>query len=142
MSFNLFKTVGRFSPGEKKIKNIINSTLKALRKQDHELSLHLVGDKRMLSLNKKFLGINKTTDVLAFAAQEGATTPNRDLGDIFVSIPQIKRQARSAAISYKEEFARILVHGLLHLLGFDHYTKRQEKEMFGLQERLVKKLKN
>lgn len=137
MPYNIYKTVHRFGIEQKKIESIISLTLKALKKQNYELSLHLVGDRKMLALNRGFRNIERTTDVLAFAAQDGAITQNNDLGDIFISCEQIKRQARARGIPYREEFARILIHGLLHLLGFDHGTPKQEKEMFGIQEKIV-----
>jgi probable rRNA maturation factor len=59
------------------------------------------------------------------------------LGQIFIAYPQIKRQAKQYKISEKEEFVRMLVHGLLHLVGYDHNTIKDEKKMLNLQEKIV-----
>ena len=61
----------------------------------------------------------------------------RVLGDIYICIPQMKRQAINYGHSEKRELSFLAVHGLLHLLGYDHMTKEEEKEMFGLQELIL-----
>ena len=76
--------------------------------------------------------------MLSFAAQEGdIPLPNQDYGDIFISVPQIQRQARSYGVTYNAEMARMLVHGVLHLLGYDHIRPRDAKVMMPLQDRIV-----
>ena len=137
MPGNIYQTVRHSAMTNKAVGSIIGLTLKALKKPNYELSLHLVGDKKMRALNRRWRGFNRTTDVLAFAAQEDALADSDDLGDIFISVAQIKKQAKARELSYQEEFARILIHGILHLLGFDHGTRAEEKKMFGLQERIL-----
>jgi probable rRNA maturation factor len=61
-----------------------------------------------------------------------------DWGDIFICIPQIRRQAKEYGVLYKEELYRMTVHGVLHLLGYDHGQKKDEKEMFSLQDKFVR----
>jgi probable rRNA maturation factor len=146
MSCNIYQTVSCVGLSKKNIQDIFFIALRFLKKKNREVSVHLIGDQRMKSINKQYRNINKTTDVLAFAIQEGRSKDEKvfskqDLGDIFVSIPQIKRQAKTQKISYKEEFVRVLMHGLLHLSGYDHKTKSEKKKMFNLQEKLVNKIK-
>jgi len=110
------------------------------KKKNAILSVHYIADTRMTSLNKKYRKKNKTTDVLSFSINEGDHFFNsEELGDIFVSIPQIRKQAKERGLAFKDEFFRMLIHGILHLLGFDHITEKQEREMFALQEKYLKK---
>ncbi|MFH1947330.1 MAG: rRNA maturation RNase YbeY [Candidatus Magasanikbacteria bacterium] len=106
------------------------------------LSINLVGEKKIKKLNNAHRNVNKTTDVLAFALQDTESFKNekQDLGDVFICLPKIKNQAKEFRVSFEEEFARILVHGVLHLLGFDHIQEIDAKKMFSLQEKIVKKL--
>ncbi len=110
-----------------------------------ELSVVFTGDAEVRKMNRLYRKKDKTTDVLAFPLREGkllrAGLPGSGaLGDVMISVPQTLRQAKAAGKKPKEEMALLLTHGILHLLGFDHVTLRQEKRMFGLQNRLVKKL--
>ena len=61
------------------------------------------------------------------------------VGDVVISVPQTKRQSSEAGKNFKSELALLLIHGILHLLGYDHITLAQEKRMFGLQNRLLEK---
>ncbi len=89
---------------------------------DAELSILFTGDRAMRSLNRRYRGIDRTTDVLSFSHREGQFAEiRRDiLGDIVISVPTAARQARERNHSLGREIERLLVHGLLHLLGFDH----------------------
>jgi len=90
----------------------------------HEISIVIIDDKEMKELNKKFRGICKPTNVLAFPMQEGKfsdITPGL-LGDVVISIETAAKEAVSAAISLEERMSQLLIHGILHLLGFDHET--------------------
>ncbi len=115
-------------------------------KKEVQLSIHLIGDDRMRTLNRLHRGKDSTTDVLSFPLVEyegvdGFVSPvMMEGGDIFISVKQIERQAKEFHISYKEEFMRMLVHGILHVFGYDHITKKQAAEMFPLQETLVSAL--
>lgn len=107
-----------------------------------EVGVVFVADKEMIALNKAYRGKDKTTDVLSFgndgawAGEGGAGL----LGDIVISMPQIRRQAAEAKKPVRDELAMMLVHGVLHLLGYDHETLKDEKVMFPLQKRILKKL--
>jgi probable rRNA maturation factor len=112
-----------------------------------ELSIVLTGDGEVKRLNRAYRRKNKTTDVLSFPLLEGKKMVSGLkekvlLGDVVISLPQTRRQAVQRGKQFEEELALLLVHGILHLLGYDHATKAQEKKMFGLQDRLLKKWKN
>ncbi len=127
---------------DKKIKKILISVFENFKKyQDSYLSINLVGEKKIKTLNKFYRNRDSVTDVISFALHD--YTPflgeKEDLGDIFICLSQVKRQAKENEINFEEEFVRILTHGVLHLLGFDHKNKKEEEKMFIIQERLVRK---
>lgn len=94
-----------------------------------EVSVLCVNDERMRRLNQLYRGIDKTTDVLSFplmtsemfsSSYVSRLTSHFSLGDIVISLPQARRQAKEYKTTFYRELARLLVHGLLHLLGYDH----------------------
>lgn len=111
-----------------------------------ELSIELIGDRRMRRLNRVYRRKDRTTDVLAFPMREALTPhalrqaqgrPSRlmpaILGDVAISVPTALRQAREAGRSLDDELAVLLVHGVLHLCGYDH--ERNEKEAAHMHRR-------
>ncbi len=100
-----------------------------------EVGVVFVGDREMTKLNATHRGKDKTTDVLSFADGERGL-----LGDVVISVAQASRQAEAAGKTLRSELALLLVHGVLHLLGHDHATLKEEKKMFGLQRRILKTL--
>lgn len=110
-------------------------------KGDALISLSLVDDRTMHRLNKRHRGKDRTTDVLSFPfsgdAFPGPAGTAPTLGEIVVSLPQVRKQARGLGRSIREEFALMLVHGTLHLLGYDHETLKDETRMFGLQHEVL-----
>lgn len=106
-------------------------------------SIHLVGEKEIRALNKEHRKIDKVTDVLSFPLCEIGEIGDRrykEMGDVFICAPRIKKQAKEYGVCLEEEFCRMLTHGILHLLGFDHQKKKEARKMFKLQEQIVKKL--
>jgi len=138
---NIFRSVHLFGVSEQKIREVVFFVFESLKKNG-SISVHLVGDRKIKSLNNKYRGKNTTTDVLSFAMEGGRENfvLENDLGDIFVCIPQIRRQAQKFEISFLQEFYRMLIHGTLHLSGYDHVKENQTQKMFSLQEKLLKKL--
>jgi len=102
------------------------------------ISVSFVGEQRMRRLNRTHRGVDMATDVLSFPLREGGEETNGELGDIFLCPSYIRRQAGRLGVSYGEECTRMLIHGILHLAGHDHRTKREAKKMFGLQEKLLR----
>ena len=113
--------------------------LRSAELTDGEISLTLLDDDSIRELNLTYLCKNAPTDVISFALHEGDEPV---LGDVYVGYEQAAIQAAEAAISVKEELARLSIHGTLHVLGYDHpdTEARSSSEMFVLQERLVRKL--
>lgn len=129
---------------------LVEAALRGAKAKDvGEVGVVFVADKEMISLNTAYRGKRKTTDVLSFgnpvppAGLRGAGDgmwPGGLLGDIVISMPQIRRQAAKAGKPVRDELAMMLVHGALHLLGYDHETVKDEKVMFPLQKRILKNL--
>ncbi len=113
-------------------------SLRSLRLRNCDLSLLLTTDRKIARLNRSFRKINKPTDVLSFPSGERARAGSRCyLGDIAISVPTAKKQARKAKHPAKRECAMLAVHGLLHLLGHDHAEAGEARRMFSLQTRIL-----
>ncbi len=116
--------------------------------QNKEISLAIVGDAAMKKLNRTYRGQNRPTDVLSFAPlnnTEGNLTGQAGdddlLGEIIIDYAQIKRQAKELGRSIKDELIFILVHGLLHLVGYDDETEKGRREMVKMGEEFVNNFK-
>jgi probable rRNA maturation factor len=130
--------VPRFSRRE--IAEFVRRVLIALRVDDniHEVSIAIVDDDAMRNLNRKFRKKNKTTDVLTFPADDSDADPNatgRPLGDIVISIDQARRQATDQKHSLATEVRYLILHGILHALGYDHETDSGEMNALELRVR-------
>jgi probable rRNA maturation factor len=105
---------------------------------ESDVTLALVDDAEMLALNRDFRSVEKTTDVLAFSQIEGVPVESQTghhLGDVVISVPVAERQAKAGGWTLEEEMFRLLVHGFLHLLGFDHETGPVEARRMATEER-------
>ena len=108
-----------------------------------EVSLVICGDGAIQRLNRRWRRKDRPTDVLSFPLLEGPLLAQPKgqplaLGDVVISVPTARRQAAAAGKTLKTELALLWVHGLLHLLGYDHVMKSGEKRMFALQTRILK----
>lgn len=114
----------------------------------YEVSVVFVSKEKIQEINRTYRGIDRVTDVISFALfdneddivfedeEEEITT----LGDIFICVDVMKEQAKEYGHSEKRELAFLAVHGLLHLLGYDHDTNEKEREMFAKQELILNNL--
>ncbi len=105
------------------------------------VAITIIGEKRMRSLNKQFRGIDKATDVLSFAWREDSLFKGNfqeTLGELYVCPQIIRKQAKRFKTTPREEYIRMMIHGLLHLVGYDHMEGGEARKMFSLQESLVK----
>jgi probable rRNA maturation factor len=115
------------------------------------LSVSIVSNQKIFSLNKKWRQKAKATDVLSFSLavedteafefQLGLPGFPIELGEVIISAPRARTQARDYGHSIDRELYFLFVHGFLHVLGFDHMTKRDEKDMFGRQDEVLAKLR-
>ena len=121
---------------------IIEQALKTLGIEDDvEVSCALVDDERIHEINREYRHIDRSTDVISFAMEDNdqfyVEGMPRTLGDIFISVDHAKKQAEEYGHSLRREMCFLFTHGILHLLGYDHMTDEQEKEMFGLQDEIL-----
>ncbi len=114
-------------------------------KTNFEVDVSLVGDETIQTINRNYRKIDRVTDVISFAflddkdPRDQINDPNvpQMLGEIFISVPQARRQAAEIGNSELRELRFLFVHGLLHLLGYDHMKKEDEEIMFPLQEEIL-----
>ena len=116
--------------------------LKLKLEQDYDLSVSFIDDKQIRVINRDYRHIDKSTDVISFAmldSQDFVVQDNSDLdlGDIFISVETANKQAKALNQSVNREISFLFIHGLLHLLGYDHQKEEAEKVMIQLQEEIL-----
>lgn len=111
------------------------------RSREEEISLILVDDRQIRELNRTYRNVDQATDVLSFDLQDEMTGHEEDrlLGDVVISIERAAAQAQEYGHSLEREIAFLAVHGMLHLLGYDHHSTAEEKEMFSRQQLILEK---
>lgn len=134
---------GQLAP-ESEVLKLMQFAIKELGlNSECELTLAFINDEEMAQLHEKWMDLSGTTDVISFPMDE--LKPNDPepgiLGDIVISPLVARAQADKAGHSYEHEVKILAAHGLLHLLGYDHQEPETEREMFALQEDLVKRAK-
>lgn len=106
-----------------------------------QISLSFFSEAKMKALNRATRGKNKPTDVLSYPATKASGFASHKgealLGDIVICVPYAAREAKRRSLPIEEELVRLLIHGTLHIRGFDHDTEPKEAKMFRLQEELV-----
>lgn len=124
---------------------LMNFTFSYLKiKHNFLVEVDLISSKRIRTINKESRCIDKPTDVISFALLDGVDIKTIDknvpclLGEIFISTNRVTSQAKKYNHSEQREICFLFIHGLLHLLGYDHMTKEDEKVMFDLQKRILK----
>lgn len=128
------------------MKKILIIAMKSMElKKGSEVSLLLTNDKEIQNLNKIFRNIDSPTDVLAFSMSEGSNGSSLPegideylLGDIIISIETAIKQAKLLGHSLEQELTVLLIHGLLHLLEFDHISTEDSEKMKAEEEKILK----
>lgn len=135
----------------KLIEDILNFAGSYLKLPENtEMSVTLMDNEHIHEINKKYRGVDKPTDVISFAIEEDdpdevtIILPEdeefdipKNIGDIMVSMDKVKEQAEYLGHSEDRELGFLVVHGFLHLNGYDHMKEEDEKEMFGLQREIL-----
>lgn len=120
------------SVDEKLVQRTAEAVLTGENKAGFNLSIAFVGPSRMRQLNKKYLGRNRTTDVLAFPEPKlnvkAPVSLSRNLGEVVVSLRDVKKNAKRYKVSFEQELVKITIHGILHLMGYEHEKSDQEAE--------------
>ncbi len=118
------------------LKQWIKNTIEANNKEMGDISYIFCSDDQLLDINKEFLNHDYYTDVITFDYSE---TENVS-GDIFISIDRIRDNAKILELSYLDELHRVIIHGVLHLLGFKDKTKEESKNMRRLEDECLSEL--
>ena len=123
---------------KKNLQKILKKLLSDLEFEDSELSLLFTDDKEIAELNKKYRDKSGPTDVLSFSQKEGEGVESNHLGDLVISLETAERQAEEYGVSFEEEILRLVIHGLLHLCGYEHegVSEEEAERMFAKQEEL------
>lgn len=130
---------------QKLVNDVVTKTLEFEQiKGEIEVSITFVSEERIQALNAEYRGKDQPTDVISFALNDEVEgelvilddVPNM-LGDIIISVSHIKQQAEEYGHSFDRELGFLTVHGMLHLLGYDHMTDAEEKDMFSRQENIL-----
>ena len=111
---------------KKVAEKILKGESASWRKEKKDLSIALVGQERIRELNKKYRGENRVTDVLSFSYD--------NLGEIVICLSEVKKNAKRLKSTFQKELIRVLIHGILHLLGEDHEKSRKEAELMEKKE--------
>jgi len=131
---------------KRKIRSIVLKLLKHLECTDKEVCLSFVNDETICELNNQYRNKNKPTDVLSFSLQEGEfSNINPDvLGDIVISVETAKENAQKNGLPLEQEINFLIIHGLLHLLGYDHEntTKEEKRRMRQREKELLNALES
>lgn len=124
------------------LKKFLESVAKDESLENGEFNVIVVDNEKIRQINKQYRNIDRETDVISFALEDDKTFVIKDyrmLGDIYISIDKVVEQAKEYNHSFKREFSFLALHGLLHLLGYDHMNEEDEKVMFEKQEEVLNK---
>jgi probable rRNA maturation factor len=133
----------QFNSYRRYVKPVFLKTIEMLKKSETlECSLILLDDAQMQLINKEYRGKDTPTDVISFAALEGdpVSSDEHYIGDIFINMDAMHRQAMAYGHTRKREFCFLFAHGLLHCLGYDHQNESEERTMFELQELILNEI--
>lgn len=137
MSVTVITKTPRLPISSALVRKVVTRTLQEVGLLTSDVSVQLCNDAEVKKLNTRYRGKESTTDVLSFPTDPAMGGDKNDLGDLVLSVPQIIRQANLHHIQPKEECIRMLIHGTLHLSGYNHESDEEKKNMFIVQEKLV-----
>lgn len=130
---------------EKMIQKLVKEVLKEEKVRNAECNIIFVDNEKIHEINWEYRHIDRVTDVISFALEDemenepSAQYEMRVLGDIYISVDRAKEQALEYGHSFLREICFLAIHGMLHLLGYDHQTTEDEKIMFQKQEEVLAK---
>jgi probable rRNA maturation factor len=122
------------------LNDVIKYALEEEKVDNAIFSIIFTDEEKIQELNRDYRKIDRVTDVISFAFEDEPDIIYKDfrfLGEIYICIPRMQEQAKMYGHSEKRELSFLTVHGILHLLGYDHMTKEEEKIMFGKQELIL-----
>ncbi len=123
------------------VKDFIDFCVEKLNLKNVMFNVIIVDNETIRDINKEYRGIDRKTDVISFALEDDKSFDDdisvRVLGDIYISYDKVLEQAKEYGHSVKREICFLAIHGLLHLLGFDHMNKDDEEKMFKIQKEML-----
>ncbi len=122
-----------------KLYGLLEYALKKEKLDNVEFNVIFVDSNKIHEINKEYRGIDRVTDVISFALEDNLDIEldHRLLGDIYICVERAEEQAKEYEHSFLREISFLMIHGLLHLLGYDHMKEDEEKIMFGKQEEIL-----
>ena len=141
MPVDIVSKNARGKVSRRELRNIALKVLELVQQDQTELSIALVDNRTIRALNAKFRNQDAPTDVLSFPADERVDSGIRLLGDVIISVEKAAVQAKERKRSLHEEIVTLLVHGILHLIGYDHErSQRDARIMAGLEKKIYRAL--
>lgn len=133
------ETENNLSKEMDKLYELLEFTLKRERLENVEFNIIFVDSNTIHEINKNYRNVDRVTDVISFALEDNETIKldHRVLGDIYICIERAEEQAKEYGHSFLRELSFLTIHGLLHLLGYDHMEQEEEKIMFQKQEDIL-----
>lgn len=118
---------------QKAIRKVTGELLASLKLQDKDLSILFVDDRRITALNREYFGKDRPTNVISFSYSDGM--PGEAMGDIIISVERTAVEAGEAGIPFYERLFALIVHGLVHIMGYDHLRGESEARKMRYRER-------
>lgn len=140
---NYINVINKYNDGiedQNTLEDFIKYCIKKLKLKNVMFNVIIVNNQEIHKLNKNYRNIDRPTDVITFALEDfddGIKLSIRMLGDVYISYDKVISQANEYNHSKTRELCFLAIHGLLHLLGYDHMNKEEEKIMFSLQKELL-----
>lgn len=126
-------------PTKKQFQTWVDSALSASKK-NHELVIRIVDEDEITHLNKTYRKKNKPTNILSFPFEAPPGIKNNFLGDMVICAPVVRKEAKDQQKTYVSHWAHLIIHGVLHLLGYEHEKEKDAKKMENLEIKIMKKL--
>jgi len=127
-------------PKAENLESWVNTALSTVSKDDLELTLRIVDEDEMQSLNREYRNQDKPTNVLSFPFDDPPGIKTTLLGDILICAPVVEREAKDYGVDLNEHWAHMVVHGILHLCGYDHMQTIEATEMAKLELQILEKI--
>lgn len=140
--YDVINNYGKEIENYEEIENYVEYLVKELNLDNCMFNIIFITNKEIHKINKEYRKVDRPTDVISFALEDNKDIEYKDfrlLGDIYISVDRAIEQARDYNHSLKRELCFLSTHGILHLLGYDHQTKKEEEIMFTKQKELLEK---
>lgn len=140
--YDVINNYGKEIPNYEEIEKYVEYLVKELNLDNCMFNIIFITNKEIHKINKEYRKVDRPTDVISFALEDNKDIEYKDfrlLGDIYISVDRAIEQAREYNHSLKRELCFLSTHGILHLLGYDHQTKKEEEIMFTKQKELLEK---